>query len=125
VYKASGSSTESSTLKPRQALATWKLTAEDDLRKIKGLPLVVLRLAHVYGPYAARWLGTALCLARVWESEEGEMPWLGGRDVRTDTVHVEDVSRAIWKVAGWYAAQKKKESVVFNLVDGGETSKSQ
>jgi nucleoside-diphosphate-sugar epimerase len=123
VYKVSGSSTETSTLKPRQSLATWKLSAEDDLRKIKGLPLVVLRLAHVYGPYAARWLGTALCLARVYQSEEGEMRWLGGKDLRTDTVHVEDVARAIWQVCGWYAAQKKKESVVFNLVDGGQTSK--
>ncbi|KAK3078672.1 hypothetical protein LTS18_006923, partial [Coniosporium uncinatum] len=38
---------ETAKLKPWLKLAKWKLTAEEDLAKIQGLNLMVLRLAHV------------------------------------------------------------------------------
>ncbi|TKA55264.1 hypothetical protein B0A49_11185, partial [Cryomyces minteri] len=55
---------ETDKTKPWLKQAKWKLQAEEDLARIPGLNLVVLRLAHVYGPYAGRWLGTQLALAR-------------------------------------------------------------
>jgi len=69
-----------------------------------------------------RVLGPALCLARVYQAEQREMRWLWGEDLRTDTVHVEDVVAAMWAVAEWYVKEKPKEMPVFNLVDQGETT---
>jgi nucleoside-diphosphate-sugar epimerase len=113
---------ENDKLKPWLRLAKWKLQAEEDLSKMDGLNLCILRLAHVYGPYTSKYLGTALCLARVYQSEEVEMKWLWDRDLRTNTVHVEDVARATWKTAEWYAKNgPKRPPPVFNLVDHGNT----
>jgi nucleoside-diphosphate-sugar epimerase len=129
VYKPDSSPSKEATgkLKPWLRLAKWKLTAEEELAKMDGLNLVVLRLAHVYGPYTAKFLGTALCLARVYQSEGREMKWLWNEDLRTNTVHAEDVARAAWSAAEWYAksSPEKRERVpIFNIVDRGNTCKS-
>lgn len=92
---------ESDKLKPSMKQSKWKLAAEEDLSKIPGLPLVILRLAHVYGPYTGQWMGTQLALARVYQEISKELKWLWGGDLRTATVHVEDVARACWAAAEW------------------------
>ncbi|KAI9687131.1 MAG: hypothetical protein M1822_002542 [Bathelium mastoideum] len=132
--------------KPWLKIAKWKLEAEEELGKLQqpggkehgqeGLPLVVLRTAHVYGPYAGRWLGTALALARVYQSLGKEMKFLWGKELRSASVHVEDVARAMWAAAGWRAALPREQAVapfsadgdaptaypLFNIVDRGETA---
>ncbi|KAF2675032.1 NAD dependent epimerase/dehydratase family protein-like protein [Microthyrium microscopicum] len=126
VYKSdSNPRSETAKLKPWSRLAKWKLQAEEDLAKMDGLNLAVARLAHVYGPYTSKFLATALCLARVYQSEEREMKWLWTRELRTNTVHVEDVAEAMWAFAEWYVRtpEGKREKVpVFNVVDQGNTS---
>lgn len=125
VYKPdSAPRKEGAKLKPWSKLAKWKLQAEEDLAKVEGLNLCVLRLAHVYGPYTSKFLGTALCLARVYQSEEREMKWLWNQDLRTNTVHVDDVVCSMWEAAEWYAKtpEGKRDKVpTFNIVDGGNT----
>lgn len=127
VYKPDSSpSTESSKLKPWLKLAVWKAKAEEDLGRIEGLNLCVLRFANVYGPYVTKFLGTALCMARVYQSEEEAMEWLWGKELRTNTVHVEDAARAMWAACEWYVGKKKKGKPVqpvpvFNVVDHGKT----
>ncbi|GAB7341570.1 hypothetical protein MBLNU457_7780t2 [Dothideomycetes sp. NU457] len=121
---------ETDKTKPGIKLAQWKLAAEEDLARIPGLNLVVLRLAHVYGPYAGRWLGTQLALARVYQERGKELKYLWGPELRTNTVHVEDVARACWAAATWKAAQNSqpqnsqttKDASIFNIVDTGATS---
>jgi nucleoside-diphosphate-sugar epimerase len=116
---------ETDDLKPWLKLARWKLQAEQDLSKIDGLNLCILRLAHVYGSYTRNYLATALCLARVWKFEEETMKWLWDRDLRTNTVHVEDVAGAMWTAAEWYikSGSGRKLAPVFNIVDDGNTCK--
>jgi nucleoside-diphosphate-sugar epimerase len=115
---------ETDKTKPWIKKAKWKLQAEDDLAKIDGLNLAVIRLAHVYGPYTSKLVGTALCMARVYQSLNKEMKWLWDRELRTNTVHVEDVARSLWTVAEWYVREPRKVPQIFNIVDDGDTCKS-
>ncbi|KAK1057886.1 hypothetical protein LTR74_013800 [Friedmanniomyces endolithicus] len=118
------------TSKPHTKQAKWKLAAEDGLAKIPGLKLCVLRLPLVYGPYAGRWLGTLLALARVYQSREPKetMKWLWGSELRTNTLHVEDAATGLWLAAEWRARNDRipgaapSERIVFNVVDKGATS---
>lgn len=95
------------------------------------LNLVIVRLAHVYGPYASQWVATALCMARVYKYLDDEMKWLWTKDLRTNTVHIDDVTRALWGVAQWYdkggragwdAKAMGGAVPVFNIVDKGVTT---
>ncbi|KAI1437637.1 hypothetical protein GGR50DRAFT_692152 [Xylaria sp. CBS 124048] len=130
VYKPNSSpSKESDKLQPWSRIATYKAQAEQELAKIEGLNLVIVRLAHVYGPYASQWVATALCLARVYQSLGEGMKWLWTKDLRTNTAHIDDVIRALWDVAAWYDAGKKNWDAksmgnipTFNVVDQGTTT---
>ncbi|KAG6241952.1 hypothetical protein E4U25_005128 [Claviceps purpurea] len=130
VYKSDSSpSKETDKLKPWSKIAVFKLQAEQELAKIEGLPLIIVRLPHVYGPYASQWVATALCMARVYKHLESEMKWLWTKDLRTNTVHIHDAARALWDIAAWYDAGKANWSdadmgqvPTFNVVDKGETN---
>jgi hypothetical protein len=50
-----------------------------------------------------------------------EFLWTG--DLCINTVHVEDVSRAIWHAANWYVNNGNQGSVVFNLADANNTGR--
>lgn len=93
------------------------------------LNLVVVRLAHVYGPYASQWVATALSMARTYKALQAEMKWLWTKDLRQNTVHIHDLTRALWAIAGWYAAGRAKWDdkamgpvPIFNVVDKGVTT---
>ncbi|CCX30165.1 hypothetical protein FPQ18DRAFT_57416 [Pyronema domesticum] len=120
---------ETDKLDPWVRLAKYKLEAEEELKKIEGLNLVILRLANVYGPYCSKVIGTMLCMARVYQYLDEEMKWLWTKDLRTHTVHVQDVARALWHSADWYAGGKKNwdadkmgTTPIFNIVDSGDTN---
>ncbi|KZM27223.1 catalytic [Ascochyta rabiei] len=115
---------ETDKLKPWNNQAKWKLKAEEDLAKVDGLNLMVMRVAHVYGPYTSKYLCTTLCMARVYQSKGKEMRWLWKEDLRTNTVHVDDVVRALWTAAEWYVRQPspKKPAPIYNIVDHGDTT---
>jgi nucleoside-diphosphate-sugar epimerase len=58
------------------------------------------------------------------------MKWLWTKNLRVNTVHVEDVVRGLWAVADWYTEKGKtgwdEKSMgkvpTFNIVDKGQTS---
>jgi len=121
------------TSKPHTKQAKWKLSAEEELAKIPGLRLCVLRFPHVYGPYAGRWLGTQLALARLYQERSKDKPetmkYLWNSDMRTNTLHVEDAARAAWQAAEWSSTHDRipnaaagEPYIVFNVVDRGNTS---
>lgn len=130
VYKSDSSpSKEGDKLKPWSKIAVFKLQAEEELAKIDGLNLAIVRLPHVYGPYASQWVATGLCMARVYQHIEEEMKWLWTKDLRTNTAHIHDVTRALWDIAVWYDQGKNKWDKAsmgpvptFNVVDKGATS---
>lgn len=137
--------TEQDKLKPWLKLAKVKLEAEQELSRIPGLNLVILRPAHVYGEYDSKFIAKALCLARVYQEQQKELKWLWSEDLRINTVHVEDMARALWAAAKWRSTNStipsssptitrrptlgsKGEDApsgnvpIFNIVDHGETS---
>lgn len=124
---SSGGCKEDASIKPWLKIAKYKLQAEEaleNLAKEDGLRYAVLRLAHVYGPYDVGFLARGLCLARVYQSQDREMKWLWGKDLRVNTVHVWDVCSAAWLAAGWCAKNPHSSTPLraFNIVDKGDTS---
>ncbi|CAL3963977.1 hypothetical protein PZA11_001448 [Diplocarpon coronariae] len=131
VYKPdSQPSKEGDKLKPWSKIAVFKLQAEEQLSNIEGLNLIIVRLAHVYGDYASQFIATALSLARVYQHLESEMKWLWTKDLRVNTVHIDDVTRGLWTIAEWYAVREQAgwdansmgKIPTFNMVDDGRTS---
>ncbi|KAL8658799.1 MAG: hypothetical protein Q9226_000781 [Calogaya cf. arnoldii] len=138
IYKSPNSSTvkaggckEDATTKPWTKLAKYKLFAEEELEKLRRteqLRYVVLRLGHVYGPYDMGYLARGLCLAKVYERKREEMKWLWTKDLRVNTVHVEDVCAAAFHAAKWCASPTADQEPAgldkrtFNIVDQGDTS---
>lgn len=118
---------ETDKVKPWSNLAKWKLKAEEDLATVEGLNLVVMRIAQAYGPYTSKYLSTALCMARVYQSKKKEMKWLWKEDLRVNTVHIEDNVRALWHGAEWYVKQEtpRMTAPTFNIVDHGNTCELQ
>lgn len=118
------------TSKPHTKQAKWKLAAEEELEKVSGLKLIILRLPHVYGPYNAQWLGTQLAMARLYQERSKDRPeqmkYLWSSDMRTNTLHVDDAARALWMAAVWRSTHDSIPNVsgrlVFNVVDKGNTT---
>lgn len=68
-------------------------------------------------------------MARVYQALGEEMKWLWTKDLRTNTAHIDDVTRALWAVAAWYDAGKANwdeksmgQVPIFNVVDKGTTN---
>lgn len=130
VYKAeSNPRKESDKLKPTIRLAQYKLKAEEALLKIERLNLVILRLPHVYGKYDTKFVAKGMVLSRVYQALDEEMKWLWTKDLKVNTVHVDDAARAIWTAAEWYARGKPGwetssmgKTPIFNIVDHTDTT---
>lgn len=68
-------------------------------------------------------------MARTYQALDDEMKWLWTKDLRQNTVHIDDVVRALWSVANWYSAGKANfdpktmgKVPTFNIVDKGATT---
>lgn len=62
-----------------------------------------------------------LICGRVYKHLDKKMEFLWTENLSINTVHVNDVSRAIWHTANWYATNGKQGSVIFNLADTNST----
>ncbi|KAI8068321.1 hypothetical protein BC940DRAFT_299695 [Gongronella butleri] len=117
-----GASTEKSKVKPWTTMAKYKQKAEEEMKAIDGLNLIIVRPALVYGPSALTGLTPRLIIGRVYQHLNEEMTLLWSKDLKVNTVHVLDVVRASWHLAQWYPERKDKSAVpVFNLADKQDT----
>ncbi|KAK4512194.1 uncharacterized protein ATC70_013437 [Mucor velutinosus] len=117
-------STETSKINPWTVIAKHKYKAEEALKKIDGLNLIILRPAVVYGPGALLGLTPRLIIGRIYKYLDEEMKLLWSKDLKLNTVHVDDVSRACWYLAQWYTDNNigaTGQVPVFNLVDKQDT----
>ncbi|KAI8902866.1 hypothetical protein BC833DRAFT_144980 [Globomyces pollinis-pini] len=127
VYEAGKKPTaEDGKLKPWTSVAKFKHKAEDELLKIPGLNLIIVRPATVYGPSDTLGLTPRLITGAVYRHLKEELKFLWTKDLKLNTVHVLDVSRALWHVA---ASQTEKggrsgpitPGEIYNVCDHGET----
>jgi len=104
---------EDSKVKPWTGIGTAKEKAETELRNMKGLPLIVVRPAIIYGPGDIRGLSPRLCIAAVYKKtgETLEYPkWFEQQKI--NTVHVHDAARALW-----HLSQNGEVGKTYNLAD--------
>ncbi|RHZ50555.1 hypothetical protein Glove_495g26 [Diversispora epigaea] len=116
-------SKEDEKIKPWNVPAKYKYKAEESLKNIENLNLVILRPAIVYGLGATSGLTPRLVCGRIYKFIKAEMKFLWTKDLKINTVHVTDVCRALWHIAKWYESNDKagKGPVIYNLADKGNT----
>jgi len=118
VYEASNKpSNETSPLKPWTGIGKASLKAEEALKAMPSLPLIIARPAIVYGPGDIKGLAPRLCIAAVYKKkgEKLEYPqWF--EENKINTFHVNDVARALWHLSA-----NGKVGDVYNLVDKHDT----
>ncbi|KAL3899587.1 MAG: hypothetical protein SGCHY_001934 [Lobulomycetales sp.] len=121
------SSEDTKHVKPWTQIAKCKLKAEQELTKILGSKLIIMRPAIVYGPSDILGITPRLIVGAVYKQLKEEMKLLWTKDLRINTVHVNDVVRASW----WAAATKSQGGgraegdlngpCVYNLADKTDT----
>jgi len=118
IYEAGKkSSKEDSTVKPWTGVAQFSYEAEKELKGTSGLPVSFVRPAIIYGPGDVTGISPRLICGAVYKHLDEKMKFLWGADLRINTVHVNDVCKALWHVA-----TKVPVGSVFNLADKGDTS---
>eukprot|EP01117_Protostelium_nocturnum_P008419 TRINITY_DN300_c0_g1_i1.p1 TRINITY_DN300_c0_g1~~TRINITY_DN300_c0_g1_i1.p1 ORF type:complete len:400 (+),score=94.26 TRINITY_DN300_c0_g1_i1:103-1200(+) len=109
-------STEEDKTKPWTKLAKAKLAAEEELKKIAGLNLIIVRPAIVYGPGDTSGITPRLIISTVYKNTKETMKFLWDKDLKINTVHVQDV------VAGlWHLTSNGQVGQVYNLADSNDT----
>jgi len=104
---------------PWTNIAKYKLKAEETLRGMAGLKLVILRPAVVYGPGDNSGLAPRIICGAVYKHLNEKMKFLWGEDLRINTVYVNDVCKALWHVA---TSPNVKVGSTFNLCDKNDTN---
>jgi len=107
---------EDAKIKPWTGIGKAKANAEEELKKISGLNLVIVRPAIVYGPGDLSGIMPRLVIGAVYKSLGEKMEFLWDKDQSINTVHVRDVARALW-----HLAEKGANNSVYNLSDEGKT----
>jgi len=104
-------------INPWTNLAKYKLQAENELKALDGLPLIIVRPAVVYGPGDVAGISPRIITAAVYKHLNEKMKFLWSGDLRMNTVHVRDCCAALWVIS-----QKGQVGSVWNLADKNDTN---
>ncbi|XP_028402731.1 uncharacterized protein LOC114525548 [Dendronephthya gigantea] len=110
-------SVENSKLSPWTLQAKYKMVVEEELASVDGLNYVIVRPGIVYGLGDKQGLTPRIIIGAVYKQLGEKMKLLWTKDLRMNTVHVDDVCRALWHLTEHGAAGE-----IYNLVDNGETT---
>jgi len=109
-------SSEDDKTKPWTKLAHAKLQAEEELKKIQGLNLIIIRPAIVYGPGDILGITPRIICAAVYKHLGETMEFLWDKELKMHTVHVEDVCAALV-----HLTTHGNSGDVYNLADTNDT----
>jgi len=113
-------SAEDDKVKPWTKLAKAKLQAEEALKGIKGLNLIIVRPAIVYGPGDITGITPRIICGAVYKQLGETMEFLWDKDLKLNTVHVADVCAALWHLCS-NVKTGEKGGDIYNLCDSNET----
>ena len=112
------SSTETSSTKPWTLIAKYKLEVENKLKEMNSdeFQVIFVRPALVYGPGDVAGFAPRIICGAVYKYEKEKMKFLWGSSLKTNTVHVRDLARAIV-----FLCEKGNPGEIYNVVDKNET----
>eukprot|EP01089_Gocevia_fonbrunei_P007359 TRINITY_DN1844_c0_g1_i1.p1 TRINITY_DN1844_c0_g1~~TRINITY_DN1844_c0_g1_i1.p1 ORF type:complete len:368 (-),score=88.95 TRINITY_DN1844_c0_g1_i1:50-1153(-) len=110
-------SKETDSTKPWTGFANYKLQAEAQLTAMKDLPLNIVRPAIVYGPGDSSGVSPRLICGAVYKHLGEKMKFLWSSDLRMNTVHVNDVAKALWHIA-----TQCPKGEIYNLADKNDST---
>jgi len=117
VYKAGSSAcNEGSEIIPRNEVARMRYEAENALKSIPGLNLVIVRPSVVYGNGDTIGLTHLFVVGAVYKQKKKPMKFLWSPSFKYNTVHVLDVCSALW-----FVLTKAKPGDVYNIANDDTT----
>mmetsp|Transcript_28759 Transcript_28759/g.72370 ORF Transcript_28759/g.72370 Transcript_28759/m.72370 type:complete len:279 (+) Transcript_28759:166-1002(+) len=108
-------SDESAKLKPWTLIAKASLEAEKAVAE-SGVPHVIVRPAIIYGKSDTQGITPRLVTGAVYKKTGKKMELLWTSGLRINTVHVDDVAKALW-----HLTDHGDNGAIFNLADESDT----
>ncbi|OWF49963.1 dTDP-D-glucose 4,6-dehydratase-like isoform X2 [Mizuhopecten yessoensis] len=102
---------------PWTHLAKHKLEVEHQLENFKDLNYIIVRPAIVYGPGDRQGLTPRLIIGAIYKYIRQKMKMLWTKDLKMNTVHVQDVCQAVW-----HLCNHGSPGQVYNIVDSSDTT---
>jgi len=115
VYKTKKPANEQQKVDPWTAIAVAHLEAEGKV-KASGIPHIIVRPALVYGTADQLSLTPRLIIGAIHKELGKKMECLYTKDLRTNTVHADDVAKALH-----FLCQKGENGAIYNLADPNDT----
>jgi len=107
---------ENGTLAPWTGIGTARLAAEQAVQGTRGLNYVIVRPSIVYGPGDILGLTPRVVIGAIYKESGEKMELLWSKSLKMNTVHVDDVVRAIW-----HLTNHGNSGGIYNLSDKNET----
>lgn len=109
-------SAEDDKIKPWTDIAKASLEAEKVVQGTAGLNHIIVRPAIIYGPGDALGITPRLITGAIYKKTGEKMEMLWTKDLKTNTVHVRDVAKALW-----FLTNNGNNGQIFNLADENDT----
>jgi nucleoside-diphosphate-sugar epimerase len=108
---------EDAKIAPWTIVAKYKAKSDAELPSIKGLDYVIVRPCFTYGTSCVNYIMPRLIIGAVYKQLNEKMKLLWEGSLKLNTVHVNDVVRALW-----HLKDKGKSGEIYNLADSGDSS---
>jgi len=112
-------SKEGDKIKPWTGIGKAHAQAETIVKETPGLNFVIVRPAVVYGTGDSNGLTPRLIVGSIYKEQNEKMETLYSSGLRVNTVHVDDVAKALA-----FLCKNGKSGDIFNLADPNETTRA-
>jgi nucleoside-diphosphate-sugar epimerase len=116
VYKSKKPADEKAKPDPWTAVAVAHLEAEQKIKSVSGLNYIIVRPALVYGTADQLSLTPRLIIGSIHRELKKTMTCLYSKDLRLNTVHVDDVAKALH-----FLCTHGESGSIYNLADQNDT----
>jgi len=116
VYKSKKPADEKAKTEPWTAIAVAHLEAEQRIKAVSGLNYIIVRPALVYGTADQLSLTPRMIIGSIHKEQKKKMECLYTKDLRANTVHADDVAKALH-----FLCTKGESGAIYNLADSNDT----